>query len=116
MTYLRPGRIIRPLAGGLGAVLLLSACMGGTKDSGKDAAAGYDPKATVEITWWTGQPQEQEKVAEQLAAEYHTAHPNVTVKGGPQSWDEMFIGYFTYTQAPTTETAPVSAKEKVSSR
>ena len=83
MTYLRPGRIIRPLAGGLGAVLLLSACMGGTKDSGKDAAAGYDPKATVEITWWTGQPQEQEKVAEQLAAEYHTAHPNVTIKVSP---------------------------------
>jgi hypothetical protein len=23
--------------------------------------------------------------------------PSATVKGGPQSWDEMFIGYYTYT-------------------
>jgi multiple sugar transport system substrate-binding protein len=83
MTYIRRGRLFRPMASGLGAVLLLSACMGGTSDSGKDAASGYDPKANVEITWWTGQPQEQEKVAEQLAAEYHTAHPNVTIKVSP---------------------------------
>ena len=87
---LRRGRAFRLLASGAGAALLLSACMGGTTDSGKDAAAGYDPKANVEITWWTGQPDEQEKVAEQLAAEYHTAHPNVTVKvssGAPTTDD-----------------------------
>ncbi|GIF18153.1 multiple sugar transport system substrate-binding protein [Actinoplanes tereljensis] len=83
MTDLRRGRSFRLLAGGLGAALTLSACMGGTTDSGKDAAAGYDPKAAVTITWWTGQPEEQEKVAEQLAAEYHTAHPNVTIKVSP---------------------------------
>jgi hypothetical protein len=29
------------------------------------------------------------------------------VRGGPQSWDEMFIGYLTYTQ--------MQDKEKVSS-
>ncbi|GAA0560792.1 ABC transporter substrate-binding protein [Paractinoplanes ferrugineus] len=83
MTNLRRGRAFRLLAGGLGAAMTLSACMGGTTDSGKDAAAGYDPKAAVTITWWTGQPEEQEKVAEQLAAEYHTAHPNVTIKVSP---------------------------------
>ncbi len=32
-------------------------------------------------------------------SEYNPGNPdpNVTVKGGAQSWDEMFIGYFTYT-------------------
>jgi multiple sugar transport system substrate-binding protein len=83
MTTLRRGRPVRLLASGLGAALFLSACMGGTSDKGKDSAAGYDPKATVEITWWTGQTEEAEKVAEGLAADYHTAHPNVTVKTSP---------------------------------
>ncbi|WP_203827793.1 ABC transporter substrate-binding protein [Actinoplanes palleronii] len=83
---MRPGS----LAGGAAALLLLTtACMGGTAEPGKDAAAGYDPNATVEITWWTGQTEEAEKVAERLAAEYHTAHPNVTIK--------------TSTGAPTTD-------------
>src|SRR5689334_220528 len=76
---MRPGL----LTGGAAALLLLTACMGGTTEPGKDAAAGYDPRATVEITWWTGQTEEAEKVAEALAAEYHTAHPNVTVKTSP---------------------------------
>ncbi|GAB2605329.1 ABC transporter substrate-binding protein [Paractinoplanes abujensis] len=73
----------RLLAGGVGAILLLSACMGGTTDDGEDSAAGYDPNATVELTWWTGQTEEAEKVAEGLAAEYHAAHPNVTIKTSP---------------------------------
>jgi hypothetical protein len=42
--------------------------------------------------------------------------PSATVRGGPQSWDEMFIGYFTFTQAPVSEESPASAKERVSSR
>ncbi|WP_203835723.1 ABC transporter substrate-binding protein [Winogradskya humida] len=70
--------------------LLLAACSGGTTDDGKDAAAGYDPSAAVTITWWTGQTMEAEKVAESLAAEYHTAHPNVTIKtsaGAPTTDD-----------------------------
>jgi len=74
---------LRLLAGGVGAALLLSACMGGTSDDGKDSAAGYDPAATVELTWWTWQTEEAEKVAEGLAAEYHSAHPNVTIKTSP---------------------------------
>jgi multiple sugar transport system substrate-binding protein len=73
----------RTLAAGLTAVLFLSACSGGSDDKGKDAAAGYDPAATTTITWWTGQTAEAEKVAEKLAVDYHTAHPNVTVKTSP---------------------------------
>ncbi|MEV6849877.1 ABC transporter substrate-binding protein [Actinoplanes sp. NPDC051411] len=86
MTYLRRGPVFRSLAGGLGAALLLSACMGGTagnKDDGKDAAAGYDPKANVTLTWWTGQTEQAETTAEQLAQEYHGLHPNVTIKTSP---------------------------------
>jgi multiple sugar transport system substrate-binding protein len=85
-----PFRRGRLLAGALGTTLLLSACMGGTTDDGKDAAQGYDPKAAVEISWWTGQTSEAQKVAERLAAEYHAAHPNVTIKastGAPTTDD-----------------------------
>jgi multiple sugar transport system substrate-binding protein len=78
-----PSRRGRLLAGALSATLMLSACMGGTTDDGKDAAAGYDPNATVEITWWTGQTTEAQKVAEGLAADYKKLHPNVTVKASP---------------------------------
>lgn len=90
MTSLRRGRSVRLLACGLGAALMLSACMGGTSTPKKDAAAGYDPNAAVEITWWTGQTEELEKTAEGLANEYHAAHPNVTIKtssGAPTTDD-----------------------------
>jgi multiple sugar transport system substrate-binding protein len=73
----------RNLAAGAAAVLLLGACSSGSTDNGKDAAAGYDPAANVTITWWTGQTADAETVAEKLAQEYHTAHPNVTVKTSP---------------------------------
>jgi multiple sugar transport system substrate-binding protein len=84
-------RTMRTLAAASCAVLFLGACMGGSgDDNGKDAAAGYDPSAAVTLTWWTGQTSEAEKVAEKLAAEYHTAHPNVTIKtsaGAPTTDD-----------------------------
>ena len=72
MTILRRSRL---LAGSLSATLFLAACTGGSSDDGKDAAAGYDPNAAVELTWWTGQTSEAQTVAEGLAAEYHTAAP-----------------------------------------
>jgi multiple sugar transport system substrate-binding protein len=69
------------LLAGTSAALLLSACsMNGTGGDDGDAAEGYDAGAAVTITWWTGQTTEAETVAEKLAAEYHAAHPNVTVK------------------------------------
>ncbi|AGZ42778.1 ABC transporter substrate-binding protein [Actinoplanes friuliensis] len=90
MTTFTRGRSVRLLAATSAATLLLTACTGGDSDDGKDAAAGYDPAATVELTWWTGQTSEAEKVAEKLAADYHTAHPNVTIKtsaGAPTTDD-----------------------------
>jgi multiple sugar transport system substrate-binding protein len=84
-------RTLRTAAVASCAALFLGACMGGSgDDSGKDAAAGYDASAPVTLTWWTGQTEEAEKVAEKLADEYHTAHPNVTIKtsaGAPTTDD-----------------------------
>lgn len=81
MSIFRRNRL---LAGGLSATLFLAACTGGGSDEGtEDAAQGYDPNATVELTWWTGQTSEAQTVAEGLAAEYHKLHPNVTVKASP---------------------------------
>ena len=54
-----------------------------TDDAARTPPKGYDPKAAVTITWWTGQTAEAEKVAEKLADEYHAAHPNVTIKASP---------------------------------
>jgi multiple sugar transport system substrate-binding protein len=74
------------LAAVAGLALVASACGGGGGDGGTstgDAAAGYDPAAAVTITWWTGQTTDAEKVAESLAAEYHKAHPNVTIEVSP---------------------------------
>ncbi|AGL18051.1 ABC transporter substrate-binding protein [Actinoplanes sp. N902-109] len=72
------------LLAGASAALVLSACsMNGTGGDDGDAAEGYDPAATVTITWWTGQTTDAETVAEKLAAEYHAAHPNVTIKTSP---------------------------------
>jgi multiple sugar transport system substrate-binding protein len=49
-----------------------------------------DTKAPVTLTWWTGQTDQPEKTLEQLAAEFHTGHPNVTIKissGAPTTDD-----------------------------
>ncbi|MFG2037211.1 ABC transporter substrate-binding protein [Dactylosporangium sp. NPDC048998] len=88
----RGNRRTRLLAGVTGAALLLGACGGGAKtDDGKDAAEGYDPAAQVTITWWTGQTTDAEKAAEDLAAEYSKAHPNVTIKtsAGASTTDDL---------------------------
>jgi multiple sugar transport system substrate-binding protein len=80
------------LTGSVAAMLLLSACGGGsTTGSGKDAAAGYDPNAKVTITWWTGQSTDAEKTAEDLAAQFMKANPNITVKtsAGASTTDDL---------------------------
>jgi multiple sugar transport system substrate-binding protein len=78
--------------GAIVGMLAVSGCTGGSSaTSGADAAAGYDPKATVTITWWTGQTDDLQKTADELAREYHTAHPNVTVNvaTGASTTDEL---------------------------
>ncbi|MFI6324438.1 ABC transporter substrate-binding protein [Nonomuraea sp. NPDC050556] len=57
------------------AALVLAGCAGAQKTA--------DPNAPVTITWWTGQADDQEKQLEALAAEYHAAHPNITIKVSP---------------------------------
>jgi multiple sugar transport system substrate-binding protein len=69
------------VAAGTASMLALAGCTNnaGVTDNGKDAAEGYDPKAPVTLTWWTGQSADAEKLAEKLAKEYQGAHPNVTL-------------------------------------
>lgn len=73
------GRVLAAVAG----ALLLTSCTSGPGAGGRDAAEGYDPAAAVTLTWWTGQTSAVEVVAEKLAAEYHAAHPNVTIDVSP---------------------------------
>jgi multiple sugar transport system substrate-binding protein len=91
-------RRTRLLAAATAATIVAACCTGCTgsgggakADNGKDAAEGYDPKANVTITWWTGQTADAEALAEKLAAEYHAAHPNVTVNtsAGASTTDEL---------------------------
>jgi multiple sugar transport system substrate-binding protein len=86
MIHSRPGRrAARILTGSVAVTLVLGACGGGstTTSNGKDAAEGYDPNAKVTITWWTGQTTDAEKTAEDLAAQFMKANPNITVKTSP---------------------------------
>jgi multiple sugar transport system substrate-binding protein len=59
--------------------------------SGTQASSGaVDKKAPVTLTWWTGQADQPEKLLEKLAKEFHTDHPNVTIKissGAPTTDD-----------------------------
>lgn len=81
-------------AGAVASTLVVAGCTGGpaiSPDNGKDDAEGYDPKAPVTITWWTGQTADAEALAEQLAKEYQTAHPNVTlnISSGAPTTDDL---------------------------
>lgn len=86
-------RRIPLLAALAGLVMSVAACTGSgsATDSHKDAAAGYDPSAKVTITWWTGQTADAQARAEQLAKDYQTAHPNVTIKveSGAATTDQL---------------------------
>src|SRR5262245_22734080 len=75
-------------------VLAVAGCTSGSPtntNSTKDDADGYDPTAAVSITWWTGQTADAETLAENLAKEYHAAHPNVTlnVSSGAPTTDDL---------------------------
>jgi multiple sugar transport system substrate-binding protein len=92
MTFTHRTRPHRMVAGAVGAAMLLSACNSASGgNSGKDAAAGFNPSAAVTLTWWTGQTTEVEKAAEDLAAQYHREHPNVTINtsAGASTTDDL---------------------------
>ncbi|MEA5117473.1 MAG: ABC transporter substrate-binding protein [Propionicimonas sp.] len=69
------------------SLITLAGCSAGSPAP----AASADPEAAVEITWWTGQSDAAETLLEGLAAEFHDAHPNVTVKvsSGASSTEEL---------------------------
>ncbi|SDK30249.1 ABC transporter substrate-binding protein [Nonomuraea jiangxiensis] len=67
--------------------LAVSSC-GGSPEQG---AKTVDPQAKVQLTWWTGQTTDAEKILEGLAAEFTRAHPNVTidVSSGASTTDDL---------------------------
>lgn len=62
---------------------LISLVLSGCASTGTGGSASLDTTKPVTLTWWTGQAETAEKVLEQLAAEFHAAHPNVTIKVSP---------------------------------
>ncbi|AYF97636.1 extracellular solute-binding protein [Protaetiibacter intestinalis] len=69
----------------VGTALALTGCTGAGK------ATELDPDADVTITWWTGQSDEAEAILEDLAAEFESDHPNVTIdiSSGASSTEEL---------------------------
>src|SRR5450759_2761825 len=82
-----PNRVRRVVlaATGLAAVTALAGCGGS-----QTAATSLDEKASVTLTFWTGQADQAETILEGLAADFHTLHPNVTIRvssGAPSTED-----------------------------
>jgi len=82
-----PHRVRRVVlaATGLAAVTALAGCGGS-----QSAATSLNEQAPVTLTWWTGQADTAETILEGLAADFHTLHPNVTIKvssGAPTTDD-----------------------------
>ena len=67
--------------------LVLAGCGGGSGSGAKK----LDTTAPVTLTWWTGQTEDAENLLEQLAVEFHKAHPNVTinVSSGAPTTDDL---------------------------
>ncbi|MEC3981808.1 ABC transporter substrate-binding protein [Amycolatopsis sp. H20-H5] len=64
--------------------LALAACGGGADSS------GADPSGPVTLTWWhNGTADPLKSIWEQVAADYHQAHPEVTIKGQPLQNEEF---------------------------
>lgn len=74
----------------LGGLLAVAGCAGtdGPEDTNSapttpskaTAVTAKDPKAPVEITWWTGQSAEAQTLLEGFAKEFTGLHPNVKIK------------------------------------
>lgn len=69
------------------AALGLTACSAG----GGPAVTKLDTSAPVELTWWTGQEADAQKILEGLAKDFSADHPNVTIKlsSGAPTTDEL---------------------------
>ena len=76
-------RLTAVAAVALGVLLTSTACGGGGSGGGTSNSAPVDPNAPVTLEMWTGQTEEAEKIVEQLAAEFSSDHPNVTIKVSP---------------------------------
>ncbi len=80
------------------ASLLLAACGGGTAPAATQPAAGGAP-AEISMMMW-GDPAELE-VWNQIVADFHTAHPNITVKVDVSDWDSYWTKLKTLLSAGT---------------
>ncbi|GAA1996576.1 ABC transporter substrate-binding protein [Catenulispora subtropica] len=85
-------------AAGVAALTLTAACSGSDGSDGNVASnapalssSPLDPNTKVTLTMWSGQTADAEKSLENLAADYHKAHPNVTidVTPGAPTTDEL---------------------------
>ncbi len=77
----RPARTA-PLRSAVAAAVGLSLAASGCSSSGSGSGTLDTSKATT-ITVWSGQDVAPEKLLENLAAQFHTLHPNVTIDLSP---------------------------------
>jgi len=72
----------RPIAAiaAVAAVIALSGC-----GASQQGATTLDKDAKVELTWWTGQSDDAQKMLEGLAQEFEKDHPNVNIEVSPGS-------------------------------
>jgi len=87
MTPPRITALFRPLAlvVATAAVVALAGC------GAQQGATTLDKKADVSLTWWTGQDAEANDILKELAAEFESDHPNVSidVSPGASSTDQL---------------------------
>lgn len=75
-------RINRKLAAG--AIAAVIALVGTACSSAGSSGSGTDPNAPVTLTWWhNGSTDPLKSLWQQVASDYHTMHPNVTIQVDP---------------------------------
>lgn len=83
---------LRKMSAGVAALALLSltACGGGTKDTtGEIAGTGYDgPK--VDISFWNGFTGSDGAYFDEMVAEFNEANPNIKVTTTTQEWTDVY--------------------------
>lgn len=80
------------------ASVALAGCAGVDPEPTKTGPAGTaapitaeDPKAPVELTWWTGQEADAQAILDKKVAAFHALHPNVTIRSssGAATTDDL---------------------------